>query len=102
MVSSTLLAAGVTLLTAPANAGTFRSCTGNGYDLTDNVSGIDGCTISNEHKQDFLNEMTVNQASFFGETNWVFGGKIGTDDGFDGTGTGKTGNWDISSRHLRK
>lgn len=84
---------------APAHAASFRSCTTNQFNIADNVTGTSGCQISNDFSQDFLNTnpSTVNQAGFFGLTNWEFGGKIGENSGYGGTGSGQSGTWNISN-----
>ncbi|MDJ0676653.1 MAG: PEP-CTERM sorting domain-containing protein [Calothrix sp. MO_167.B42] len=100
LISSSILAASVTLLSAQANAGTFRSCTTNDYDIIDNVTGTSDCTISDFDKNDSVSPnkpLTVNEEQFFGKTDWEFGGKIGEDAGYAGTGEGQEGTWDISS-----
>ncbi|MBE9174575.1 PEP-CTERM sorting domain-containing protein [Synechocystis salina LEGE 06155] len=58
------------------------------------------CAVSTELNQDYLNTdpMTVNiNPGFFDETNWLFGGKIGVDDGYLGDGSGQSGVFDFSS-----
>jgi len=100
LIGSSILAASFTLLWAPANAGTFKSCTTNDYDIAGKITGTSRCTISKTESQDFLNRnpMTVNEEEgFFDKTNWEFGGKIGNNTGFNGDGSGKSGEWDISS-----
>ncbi|MBW4600927.1 MAG: PEP-CTERM sorting domain-containing protein [Calothrix sp. FI2-JRJ7] len=84
---------------APAHAASFSTCTTSQFNIADNVTGTSGCQISNDYNQDFLNTnpSTVNQAGFFGLTNWVFGGKIGVDSGYIGTREGQSGTWDISN-----
>lgn len=100
LIGSSILAASFTLLSAPAHAGTFKYCTTNDYDIAGKVTGTSNCTISEDYSQDFLNKdpMTVNKGKgFFGKTNWEFGGKIGETTNFNGDGSGKSGEWDISS-----
>lgn len=73
-------------------AATFSPCSGTGYDISGNVSGSVDCIISNDFSQDFLNTdpLTVNTSpGFFNITNWIFGGKIGVNSGYNGTGTGQ-------------
>lgn len=82
-----------TLATAPAYAATF-ACESS---ISGLVSGTSACERSDSANQDFLNTMTVNTEEFFDINNWVFGGKIGKNAGYLGTGEGKTGTWDISS-----
>ncbi len=98
LISSSILAASVTLLSAPANAASFKSCNVNGsYNIANNVTGTSNCTISKYDSQDKINEGTVNQrGGFFGNTDWEFGGKIGEDAGYVGTKKGQDGTWDIS------
>ncbi|RUS96524.1 hypothetical protein DSM106972_087110 [Dulcicalothrix desertica PCC 7102] len=84
---------------APAHAASFSTCTTSQFNIADNVTGTSSCQISNDFNQDFLNTnpSTVNQAGFFDLTNWEFGGKIGENSGYGGTGSGQSGTWDISS-----
>jgi hypothetical protein len=101
-ISSSLIAASVAVLSAPAHAVGFNSCTTGTYNIADNVTGTSNCQISKDFDQDFLNnsnssQNTVNQAGFFDLTNWGFGGKIGVDSGYVGTKEGQSGTWDISS-----
>ncbi|BAZ08248.1 hypothetical protein NIES4071_00530 [Calothrix sp. NIES-4071] len=93
---------GATVLanSAPAHAAGFRSCTTSQFNIADNLTGTSSCQVSNDFNQDFLNNnstSTVNQAGFFDLTNWVFGGKIGENSGYGGTGSGQLGTWDISN-----
>ncbi len=89
--------------TTEAMAGTFSSCVGSGYDISNNVTGAVDCTISDDFNRDFLNTdpMTVNETpGFFGMTNWVFEGKIGENAGFTGVGSGKSGTYDFSAAYM--
>lgn len=103
-VTNTIRAAGLStalvLFGSMANAATFSSCVGANYNIADNVTGTSDCTISNDFSQDFLNPPqgpTVNvPPGFFNVTDWSFGGKIGVDAGFGGSGEGKSGTWDIT------
>ncbi|WP_414621104.1 PEP-CTERM sorting domain-containing protein [Calothrix sp. CCY 0018] len=83
-----------------ASAVSFRSCSTSSYDISGKVTGTTNCTISDEF-QDSVSPnkpLTVNKGEgFFGYTNWNFGGKIGVNGGFNGTGEGKTGSWNLSS-----
>ena len=89
------------MVAAPAQAGSFSSCVGSGYDIADNVTGTSSCAISDDFNQDFQNgssdisEYTVNEAGFFGSSDWQFSGKLGVG-GFAGDGEGQSGTWDIS------
>lgn len=81
--------------TAPVNAATFNCPAG----IADNVSGSSGCQYSNTATQDSVTPskpLTVNQESFFGLTNWQFGGKIGENAGYGGKGSGQQGIWNIA------
>ncbi|WP_414564254.1 MULTISPECIES: PEP-CTERM sorting domain-containing protein [unclassified Anabaena] len=97
LLASAAIATGTiaTLAAAPAHAATF-ACESS---ISGLVSGTSACERSNSATQDFLNTnpMTVNSEEFFDSTNWVFGGKIGENTGYLGTGEGKTGTWNISS-----
>ena len=76
----------------------FRSCSTSSYDISGNVTGTANCTISDVF-QDSVSPnkpLTVNEEGFFGYTNWEFGGKIGSNAGYDGTQGGQSGSWDIS------
>jgi hypothetical protein len=99
LIASSILAASVAVVSAPAYAVGFRSCISGTYNIADNVTGTSDCQISNDFDQDFLNTnpSTVNQAGFFGLTDWKFGGKIDVDSGYVGVGTGQSGTWNISS-----
>lgn len=98
---SSLAAAGLAMFATPAQAGSFSSCVGSGYDISDNVTGTSNCAISDDFSQDFQNgssdisEYTVNEAGFFGSSDWQFSGKLGVG-GFAGSGEGQSGTWDIS------
>ena len=83
-----------------AQAAGFNTCTTDSYDISNNVSGAEDCTISTEYGQDYLttDPLTVNESpGFFGETNWEFGGKIGVDEGYLGDGSGQSGTFDFSN-----
>ncbi len=98
VTATTVLGFGV--ISAPANAAGFRSCTTSDYDISDNVTGASDCEISNDFNQDFVSPnkpLTVNEAGFFGSTDWMFGGKIGNDSGYNGSPGGQSGSWDISN-----
>ncbi len=77
----------------------FRSCSTDNYDISGKVTGTTDCTISDEN-QDSVSPnkpLTVNAGEgFFGYTNWEFGGKIGSNAGYDGPKGGQSGEWDIS------
>lgn len=87
------IAAGMIAVAAPANAATV-ACAGS---IADNVTGTADCEMSTSANQDFINQGTVNTEGFFGFADWAFGGKIGIDAGYNGTGTGKSGTYDFSS-----
>lgn len=95
IAGSSMLAAGVFALSAPANAATLGCPTG----LTGLVSGTSSCEYSTTADQDFLNTnpMTVNSEAFFNFTDWAFGGKVGENTGYVGSGEGLSGSWNISS-----
>lgn len=98
---ATVMAIGALATNAPrAQASGFNACSGDGYDISGNISGALNCTVSTDLNQDYLNldPITVNETpGFFGETNWSFGGKIGVDDGYLGDGSGQSGTFDFSS-----
>lgn len=84
----------------------FMSCSGPGYDISNNVDVATDCTISDAN-QDFLNTdpITVNEdGGFFGHTDWSFFGKIGTNEGADltgaGDGTGQSGDINLTGLGL--
>jgi len=81
----------------PASAVSFTSCIGAVYDISDQLSSALDCAISDDFDQDFLNPtLTVNtDTGFFNINDWMFGGKIGVDPGYDGFGTGQSGAFDI-------
>ena len=97
LLGSALLTTGIVsaLVTAPAHAATL-ACSA---DVASKVTGTSACQYSDTAEQDFLNTnpITVNAEKFFGFTDWVFGGKIGENTGYAGTGEGKSGTWNISS-----
>ncbi|WP_353932990.1 PEP-CTERM sorting domain-containing protein [Okeanomitos corallinicola TIOX110] len=95
LASSAVLTGAFVTLAAPTHAATL-TCEAS---LSGLVSGTSACERSNSASQDFLNTdpMTVNAEGFFGNTDWVFGGKIGSDTGYAGTKDGLSGTWDISS-----
>lgn len=78
----------------------FSSCSTSGYDISGKVTGATNCTISNQFDQDSVSPnkpLTVNEGEgFFGRTDWMFGGKIGSNAGYDGPQGGQSGSWDIS------
>jgi len=78
---------------APASAATV-ACAPS---IADNVTGTSACQMSTSANQDFINQGTVNTEKFFGFTDWNFGGKIGENVGYKGSGSGKAGTYDFSS-----
>jgi hypothetical protein len=79
-----------------ASAATYTTCDPT---TADDVTNTVGCEISSE-SQDFLNTspITVNlDGGFFDFADWVFGGKVGVDDDYDGDGEGLSGSFDLSS-----
>ncbi len=98
LVGSSILATGILAASVPAKAATF-ACSSVPGGIADNVTNTSGCEISDTATQDFLNTnpMTVNAENFFGINNWVFGGKIGANTGYAGTGSGQSGTWNIST-----
>lgn len=100
-IGTSMLAASVFTLVGTANAATF-ACPTSPNNIADNVTGTSACEISDNANQDFLNTnpMTVNGEAFFNNTDWVFGGKIGENTGYIGTGSGQSGIWGISSAIL--
>lgn len=95
LISSSILTASVLALTAPAKAATF-TCPSN---IAAKVTGTVACERSDTATQDFLNSdpATVNVEKFFNSTDWIFGGKIGKNTGYNGVGEGQSGTWNISS-----
>ncbi|NET01860.1 MAG: PEP-CTERM sorting domain-containing protein [Sphaerospermopsis sp. SIO1G2] len=93
--AAVMTGATITLASAPTHAATIACST----DISGLVTGTSACEVSDSANQDFLNRnpMTVNAEEFFGNNDWVFGGKIGENAGFNGQGSGQSGNWDISS-----
>lgn len=78
----------------PSNA-TYTNCSGV---ISGLISGAIDCEISDQ-TQDFLKQdpMTVNlSGGFFDTSDWLFGGKIGNTDGYEGTAEGKSGTYDFS------
>ncbi len=83
---------------------TFSECTApdSSYDISGNVTGAHDCTISNK-TQDFTqtDPLTVNEdGGFFGMDNWMFAGKIGEDEGYDGLGEGESGSYDFTDVYM--
>jgi len=73
--------------------------TGCAASIANDVSGASSCGIGDAN-QDSVSPnrpLTVNTESFFGFSDWQFGGKIGETLGFGGTGSGQAGSWNISS-----
>lgn len=102
-------AGGLSFTTASAN---FISCYGDNYDIAGNVTGTGACAIlaplNGNQNDSGTSAMTVNNAGFFGTSNWTFDSKIdfpatspGDDGpqalGFDITGNIQSGNWSIVS-----
>ena len=88
---------GMALVTSvPAQAFTI----GCPSSVADNVTGTSGCQYSSSADQDSVTPskpLTVNQESFFGFTDWSFGGKIGENAGYAGTPSGQSGSWNLAS-----
>jgi hypothetical protein len=98
VLGSSILAAGMLAASAPAKAATFACSSTSG--IADNVTNTSGCQFSDTADQDSVSPnklLTVNSENFFGINNWAFGGKISSDTGYKGTGSGQLGTWDISS-----
>ncbi|MEA5617979.1 PEP-CTERM sorting domain-containing protein [Cronbergia sp. UHCC 0137] len=98
LIGSALLTTGVmtTLTVAPVHAATF-SCASN---ISGKVTGTNACEVSDDFSQDSVSPnkpLTVNTEEFFDTTNWIFGGKIGSNTGYTGTKSGKSGSWNIAS-----
>lgn len=98
LIGSSMLTAGIVALSTPAHAFVLGCPSG----IADNVGGTSGCQYSNSANQDSVSPnspLTVNQESFFGFTNWKFGGKIGDNAaaGYTGNGSGQSGTWNIAS-----
>ena len=76
----------------------FRSCS---TDISSNVTGATDCTISNLFNQDSVSPnkpLTVNEGNgFFSYTDWMFGGKIGNNSGYNGDAEGQSGKWNLSN-----
>ncbi len=96
-VLGTAIATSLVTLAAPAQAAILGCPSG----IADNVTGAAACQYSITADQDSVSPnkpLTVNQdGGFFGITNWSFGGKLGEVTGFNGTGSGQAGTWDLSS-----
>lgn len=92
-IGSSMLAVGA--LSAPANALT-STCPES---IIGAVSGSAACEYSDSANQDFLNAnpITVNAEAFFSFTDWAFGGKIGENAGYTGSGEGQSGIWNIAN-----
>jgi hypothetical protein len=76
------------LWSTSASAATFSSCSGAGYDVSGYVSGAVDCTVSDDFSNDAPPPTVVNTPTgFFDFTDWLFGGKIGVNAGYTGTGT---------------
>ncbi len=100
LLASAAIATGTvaTLAAAPAHAIVSNMSTSDAA-ITNLVSNTSDCERSIKN-QDFVgnnNPLTVNEERFFGFNNWAFGGKIGVDAGYTGSGSGNDGSWDISS-----
>ena len=77
---------------AQAQIQVFSECFGTinntAFDLTDNVSGTSGCTISDQFNDNSNSPLTVNlEPGFFDHSDWVLGGKF--------EGGGQSGTWNI-------
>ena len=83
----------------PLDAVSSSSGSTSSYDILGKVTGTTKYTISDEF-QDSVSPnkpLTVNEGEgFFGLTDWMFGGKIGSNAGYDGPQGGQSGSWDIS------
>lgn len=67
--------------------------------IANDVSGAVSCGIGSANQDSVSSNrpLTVNQESFFGFGDWKFGGKIGENAGYAGTGSGQRGTWNLSS-----
>lgn len=95
-VASSMLIVGVTSFATSASAAVL----GCPASIANSVSGAFSCQYSNTATQDSVSPnkpLTVNQESFFGITNWSFGGKVGENAGYTGSGSGQSGTWNLSS-----
>lgn len=89
-IGSSMLAAGVVAVSAPANAFVI-ACPSN---IADNVTGTSTCQYSSNQNQDSVasnRPLTVNTEAFFGFTDWKFSSKPTQ------SSTGQSGTWNISS-----
>ncbi len=67
--------------------------------IANDVSGAVSCGIGSANQDSVApnRPLTVNQESFFGFSDWKFGGKIGETAGYAGTKSGQSGTWNLSS-----
>lgn len=94
LLGSALLATGIASAhISPASAFTLGSCN------TSNVDGSVQCGVglTDQDSVSSNKPLTVNVESYFNSNDWSFGGKIGVENGYNGDGEGKLGEWDISS-----
>jgi len=90
LVLSVLVTVGATTAQAQVFSPCAGSVNGVNYDISANVTGAMGCTISDQSQDMLQPSLTVNETpGFFGFTDWQFGGK-------DETG-GQLGTWDIDA-----
>lgn len=100
---SFLAGLGLLAVVASSQAATI-SCTGTGYDISNNVSGASGCLILspldgavNDSTSPPVSGYTVNTESFFGENTWQFDGRFdvssqtNSSEYFNLTGSGQSG-----------
>jgi len=96
LIGLSLIAAFFLGIPGIASAASYTDCS---FAISGLVTGAHDCTISDQFN-DFLNTdpITVNQSGgFFSINDWIFGGKIGEDEGYNGTSGGKVGIYDFSS-----
>lgn len=94
--AASMLAVTLGQFTTPASAAVL----GCPSTITSNVVGAISCEYSNSANQDSVSPnkpLTVNQEGFFNITNWTFGGKIGENTGYQGSGSGQVGSWSLSN-----
>lgn len=93
------------LLSTPASALTFTSCTGSGYDISTKVDGAINCTIANVNQDNTTAPLVVNGTvggpndGFFGIESWLFAGKLDETTGLttDATLPASSGSFSISA-----
>jgi len=99
-VLSSIAAIGLATASTLATSNAAQAFTlGTNSNILGDVSGAVQYGIGATDQDSVSNNkvLTVNAEQYFGFGDWNFGGKLGVDSGYGGSGSGKTGTYDFSS-----